>query len=632
MGIKHFFSWFKQRFSRAIYDLSPGETFNQIRVEEGRYVKLPVSTLLVDMNGIFHTYTQKIFKYGKHEEKRLNRTVKPVPVNAHTCRQVYEGVMKHVEFLISTVNPSKKVVLCIDGPAPKGKQNQQRQRRFVSALSRKENVLFDSASITPGTVFLHQLSAYMDAYIKRELSEHNSEFMLSEAKAMSAFFDTVPCESSGAGRARTFFGKDIDLGERLNNTVKTPVKTSVWQNLEVVFSNEKVAGEGEHKCINFVRKFHRKGETYCICGADADLIMLALGTHVPEFYVLREDSYYPDNHYIVDIGKVRTEMFKELAWDDSKLSRKRTVISTINDFILMCFAVGNDFLPQIPGLEIIEGGIEMMMDVYKQTCSVYGHLTKQTKHGPFIARKAFSVFLRSIGRNERDILSHKANHRREYLPDPMLDRNTETGNGYSTVNIETYKKEYYTTHFENFDSENLENLKSLCACYLQGMKWVLLYYTKGVPNWNWYYPYLYAPFCSDLGRYTSTLTGDVWVMDTPTLPFLQLLSVLSPKSAGLLPVELQGILTGEMKDYCPETFPIDTSGKKREYEGIAILPIPSPDYVRGLYDRVKSTVNERDHKRNIFGKAFVYEKTQPFTVKSFLGDFTSTYKGKVVNF
>jgi 5'-3' exonuclease len=44
----------------------------------------------------------------------------------------------------------------------------------------------------------------------------------------------------------------------------------------------------------------------------------------------------------------------------------------------MCFTVGNDFLPHIPGIEILEGGIDFMIDVYKNTCSSYGHLTKKS--------------------------------------------------------------------------------------------------------------------------------------------------------------------------------------------------------------------------------------------------------------
>ena len=116
------------------------------------------------------------------------------------------------------------------------------------------------------------------------------------------------------------------------------------------------------------------------------------------------------------------------------------------------------------------------------------------------------------------------------------------------------------------------------------------------------------------------------------LPFQQLLAVLSPRSAELLPESLREILYTDMIEYCPETFPIDTSGKKREYEGIAVLPIPSPELVKSLYSKAVYYINERDKKRNIFGKSFLYCKTEPFNIKSNYGSFTSSYKGSIVQF
>src|SRR3990167_8195333 len=125
MGIKHFFSWFKKKFRTAIYELNSGETFSSVRADE-ESIKIDVTTLLVDMNGIFHTYTQKVFKYGKHEEKLFQRKPRPVPVTFTNCMELYKNVMDHVERIITCVQPSHRVVLCIDGPAPKSKQNQQR--------------------------------------------------------------------------------------------------------------------------------------------------------------------------------------------------------------------------------------------------------------------------------------------------------------------------------------------------------------------------------------------------------------------------------------------------------------------------------------------------------------------------
>lgn len=69
--------------------------------------------------------------------------------------------------------------------APRAKLNQQRQRRFRSAMATKEKIRiaqqkglavpseppFDSNCITPGTEFMHNLSKYLRYFIHRKMQE-----------------------------------------------------------------------------------------------------------------------------------------------------------------------------------------------------------------------------------------------------------------------------------------------------------------------------------------------------------------------------------------------------------------------------------------------------------------------------
>ena len=373
-----------------------------------------------------------------------------------------------------------------------------------------------------------------------------------------------------------------------------------------------------HNCINYLRYYGKEDETYCINGLDADLIMLALGTHMPNFYILREDLYDRSNEYFcIDIGRVYKTLANRLRWKCDKY--KFNPRSAINDFVFLCFMVGNDFLPHIPTIEIIESGIELILDVYKKVGTSYGHITRVSSGKVQFIPTSLGVFLDIIGKYEKKNLEQKLGNRRSYFEDKILDGCAYQEEKEWVVDIDKYRADYWTAHFGDLDK------KRVCHDYLEGMQWVLSYYTRGVPNWKWHYTYHYSPSAADLSKHISTFRMPRYSRTIPSTPFQQLLSVLPPQSAALIPSPLCDYLTDDdspLKKHCPEKIEIDLAGKRREWEGIVLLPMVEFELVRSCYFKKLDLVHPRELRRNVRGRSFVYvydkRISRPF--KSFYGD------------
>lgn len=59
-----------------------------------------------------------------------------------------------------------------------------------------------------------------------------------------------------------------------------------------------------------------------------------------------------------------------------------------------------------------------------------------------------------------------------------------------------YRERYYQSKF-GVPVTDADFIKTVTKHYMDGLCWVLEYYYQGVPAWDWYYPYHYAPFAQD---------------------------------------------------------------------------------------------------------------------------------------
>jgi len=602
MGIHKFFYYFKNKYAENIHVISHDQTIPEFFKEDNDTESKLVDNLLIDFNSQIHQATQKVFEYGAGKAPLLP-VRRPRLSFAEKQEKVFEEIASSLEKLIKMVSPNKRVLIFIDGVAPQCKQNQQKKRRFVSAKERMENKEagngegFDPSSISPGTKFLDFVSRFLDFYIKKQMSTDPN-----------------------------------------------------WKNLEVIFSNEKVVGEGEWKLMNWLRKNKKDNETYCVCGMDADLIMLTLASDVKDIFLLREepqDKFY--GYYFIFIDEIRKQLSSEMDWtklsegeekeerkEKGKKEKKFLKKNAMLDFLFICYTIGNDFLPKMETVDVILGSIELMLELYTKNGLKKGHLIKKGK----MDVKSVSSFFDLVSKYEKDVLVDKIKQRHKFFPDPLLishgiyDKNKNT----IDFSIKTYRKKYLEVKLgiKGEEKEVEEKTKKLVFEYLTGMQFVLDYYTgrkgENVPSWSWKYPYHYAPFPFHVAKYAKEYVEVEHEQGEPHSPFLQLLSILPEASSHLLPKPLNTLMKSdsELGEYFPEYFHIDLAGKSKEYEGVVLLPILSHDKLEEAYFSLLDQVNEKDLRRNVAGKTFVYTQgDRKYHYENYRGSFTCTVNVKL---
>ena len=296
-----------------------------------------------------------------------------------------EEIFKYIDRIFSMIRPRRLLYLAIDGVAPRAKMNQQRSRRFRAAQEAREK-------------------QERKEELRREMIEKGDECPEEDDSETASNFDSN-CITPG-----TPF---MDLvAKSLRYYINDRINTEpAWQQINVILSDASVPGEGEHKIVDYIRKQRLEpnydpNQQNVIYGLDADLIMLSMATHESRFHVLREDVFAEDKQrnsncyscgkpgHIADKcpGKGKpTEVEEQPTYDkpaqkpfiflqvtalreylEAELKPQKQVSFTFNleraidDWIFLCFFVGNDFLPHLPSLELREGAIDILLKIYKE--------------------------------------------------------------------------------------------------------------------------------------------------------------------------------------------------------------------------------------------------------------------------
>eukprot|EP00929_Paragymnodinium_shiwhaense_P028631 TRINITY_DN16564_c0_g2_i1.p1 TRINITY_DN16564_c0_g2~~TRINITY_DN16564_c0_g2_i1.p1 ORF type:complete len:1330 (-),score=275.70 TRINITY_DN16564_c0_g2_i1:306-4229(-) len=545
MGIARFYRWLSERYPLI------NENISAEQIPE-------FDNLYLDMNGIVHncSHNNSGSLLVKDED------------------QVFVDAFKYICRMVSIIRPRKMLYMAVDGCAPRAKMNQQRSRRFRAANDNREGrekilemegalpgPTFDSNCITPGTDFMGKLT------------------------------------------------------ERLRFFVQMQVQADpLWRNIEIVLSGPDVPGEGEHKIMDYIRTSKSQpgadpNTRHCLYGLDADLIMLALVSHEPHFALLREEVVFGrqetksvEQRVIVNHGKfqllhislMREYMELEFQLPEPNKHFTFALERAIDDFILICVLVGNDFLPHLPFAEIGEGGLEDLFNSYKQ------HLATATCAEPWlvkncgdIAFEQLQAFLEMYAIYEDDKLQTAVDDQAFILGKRRLVGPADAPNPSNALgdvpiehppSTEWARVHWYDVKF-NMDvqtHEGTQKQRSLFQSYLEGLQWVLHYYFRGPDqaSWSWYYPYYQAPMAWDLRTYNKIRQPGIELeIGKPFLPFQQLMAVLPAYSKGFLPACYQWLfdsVTSPILDFYPQKFEIDVDGVKVPWGGVTMIPWIDP--------------------------------------------------------
>uniref|UniRef100_A0A8C3AV97 5'-3' exoribonuclease 1 n=1 Tax=Cyclopterus lumpus TaxID=8103 RepID=A0A8C3AV97_CYCLU len=600
MGVPKFYRWISERYPCL------SEVVKEHQIPE-------FDNLYLDMNGIIHQCSHpndEDVHFRISEEK------------------IFADIFHYLEVLFRIIKPRKVFFMAVDGVAPRAKMNQQRGRRFRSAKEAEDKIKkaldkgevlptearFDSNCITPGTDFMARLQEQLKYFVHTKVS-----------------------------------------ADRL------------WQNVNVYLSGHETPGEGEHKIMEFIRSEntqpgHDPNTRHCLYGLDADLIMLGLTSHEPNFSLLREEVRFggKKNQKRITAPEETTFHLLHLSlmreYIDYEFSELRNHIGShydleriIDDWILMGFLVGNDFIPHLPHLHISHDALPLLYKTYIRSLPTMGGYLNENGHLNLrnfekymeklaeFDREHFSEifvdlkwFESKVGNKylneaaglaaEKEAASKAANKNKVLIGEGkggVGDDEEEEEDMFETE-FRQYKRTYYMTKM-GVDVVSDDFLAKQAKCYVEGIQWILHYYYHGVQSWSWYYPYHYAPFLSDIKNISGLkLTFD---LEKPFMPFQQLLAVLPAASMELLPESYRHLMSSELSpiiEYYPLDFQTDLNGKQQEWEAVVLIPFIDERCLLAAMDPFndKMTKEEKGRNRHTECAVYSYDSQKDFTYTS----------------
>lgn len=580
MGVPAFFAWLLKNFKSRIL-------LKRLEIECDHF--------FIDANCAFHPECMKVKEsfadlFGNELEDKM-----------------FKRITNYLTYLFNFVRAKKTNGVFVDGPAPLAKMVQQRKRRYKSIEETNERNLiklkhnkplnnnWNNNVITPGTEFMERLHL--------ELLEYFSK-------------------------------KKLDC--------------------DYIYSSYHTCGEGEHKLLQTIRTKVKKTDVVVIYGLDADLIFLAMACQIENVYLLRESQQLglktEENELydpIEDVGqelmyvsiKELKNAFNQEIW---KLVEKKNKLDDIilkfdlntdftNDLIIICFLLGNDFLPHFPSLSISKGGLDMILDAYVDCLieSTTLMTTINTNLKIKINNVFFALLIERLAEKEEMFFReglpyyrHLFEKRRcpasdAYSRDIWDFENMKNIKKYDPIGLgvgleEVWKFNYYEYYFGTSEYQS-DCIDELIKYYLEGIIWVTKYYFEKCPDLMWQYPFDHAPFLSDISRYLRKYNTDINLIEFESnnnvTPMIQLLAVLPPASNNMLAKSYRSLVLhndSPIIDMYPKKTMLDIVNKDLYW--LCIPKLPPLDIDRIIEACNKKQLSNEEKIRNSLFDEYMFKK------------------------
>lgn len=294
---------------------------------------------------------------------------------------------------------------------------------------------------------------------------------------------------------------------KLNKKLKEFIKTF---SIDVILSDSNERGEGEHKILSYIRNNNLNGQL-CIYGLDADLIMLSLVSNKQDILLLRETTEYnienTDTDYIyMNIDKLKDILLNDIGYHTSHI---------IDDYIFLCFLLGNDFIHHIPSLNLRYNGYNILINAYKKLQNKYhGYFQLINRdNNNIIYWTFFKELIYELSICEKDILNRNLN-KRKYQRSKLLQKYNKFNEFKNKYNVEILQNKLTLENIYTTEPEIINDLPLLllndsnidyydnklkdCEEYIKSIIWCAHYYFKECINWKWSCESKQGPFLADL--------------------------------------------------------------------------------------------------------------------------------------